>query len=102
MHCSAVSATKQTTSQKSIEMDLNCKYEERFWNGKSFYSCRVTAAEVSESKTKIRSLHGEHQNEKSDGNVEGVKFINLAVKFIPMGLIDIFRNLTVLQIWKIL
>jgi hypothetical protein len=71
----------------------------QFWNS-IFYTCHLGpgSVHISEPKTTIRSIDGDHFPMKSNEDVESVSFSGCVVNFIPRGLTNNFPSLTVLNI----
>jgi hypothetical protein len=80
-------------------MDLLCKYGKRNWPDLLIvYFCVVKKPNITKPSIEIKEVCGDHQDGKSNENVEGLLFILITVNFIPRGLDVFFPNVTHLQI----
>jgi Leucine-rich repeat (LRR) protein len=81
-------------------MEIKCKFGGLIWSrtNVSYYGCEVKEASITEPGTEIKGFDGEHQQGKTNFDVENLWFNNTSVEHFPRGLSKIFPNLKVLDI----
>ena len=83
------------------EMKVKCKYENGDWKYLGvLYTCwiTITSASITEPNQEIKDIIGQHKADKTDRDVEAIKFHNTKVHYMPRGLSKIFPNLRAIWI----
>lgn len=62
------------------------------------YTLYVSESVISETKSYINEITGNHESNKNNDDVEGVSFENCSISYFPRGLTEIFRNIIHLTI----
>ena len=80
-------------------MELQCKFEyKNYFSLRSNYTCKVEYASIEKQGTVIKSFNGVHSFGKSNKSVEILQILNTDVHFLPIGIGEIFPNLTCLEV----
>lgn len=81
-------------------MELRCEFQNLVWYHapSDLYTCIITSAAITKPNTKIESIQGTHQPDKSNSDVEAILFSRTLVQYFPRGLSKVFPNLRALQI----
>jgi Leucine rich repeat len=66
----------------------------------NYYACAVSAAAIRVSGTEITAFHGNHQEGRTNFDVEMVWFGDTTVEHFPRGMWRIFPNLKVVMIFN--
>jgi hypothetical protein len=63
-----------------------------------YYNCSINQASITKEGMTISPIVGEHEQSKSNQDVESVNFFRTTVEYFPRGLVNYFPNLKALDI----
>jgi Leucine-rich repeat (LRR) protein len=81
-------------------MEIACEFAVFTWNRTeaNYYGCSVIEASITKPGTEIKAFVGEHDEGKTNNDVEMISFEDTVVEYIPRSLHKIFPIFKVLQI----
>lgn len=83
-----------------VAMELKCQFEVASWRDGERYTCIIETASIMEPRMSIKSIQGTHETAMADNDVVAVIFRNTTVEYFPLGLNEIFPNLTAIEFHK--
>ena len=83
-------------------MELQCKFEctyaYRNFSLRTNYTCKIEDASIKEPGVIIKAFNGEHSFGRLNKSVEILRILNTDVHFLPIGIGELFPNLTCLEV----